>query len=171
MVSLKPAPSGWEDAIHDAAVQFMNAEVCFYEATETTPYNPVTGTGGPTGATVLWQGKARVQQIRSPRQFQEEYQANATRFFRFQLDPKDNLPAIEFGWKARVLDGARDPELERLVFVVNSAINSSHRAVRTVELSANMERVTWTWNPDIPSGSLFPATNQFPSTDLFPTGV
>ena len=146
VVSLKPPPADWEDAILQAAIPFMNAEVCFYEEVPGTPYNPVTGTGGSTEIDVLWRGKARVQHIRSPREFNTQYQAGSTRFFRFQLDPADSPPQIPFGAKARVLDGGRDADLESLVYIVNSAINSSHMAVRTVELSSNMEFVTWTWS-------------------------
>lgn len=150
MVTLKPPPADWEDAILQTAVQFMNAEVCFYREVDPEPgeaYNPVTGEGGSTEIDILWRGKARVQQLRSPREFQTQYQAEATRFFRYQLDPADNPPQIPFGVKSRVLNGARDKDLESLVLVTNSGINSSHMAVRTIELSSNMEFVIWDWLP------------------------
>ena len=150
VVSLSPPPASWEDAILEAAVHFMNAEVCFYEPTEATPYDPVTGTGGVDGVNILWQGKARIQQLRSPREFQTDYQAESSRAFRYQLDPRDNPPSIGFGVKSRILNGGRDADLERLVLVTNSAINSSHMAVRTVELVSNMEFVDWAWSPWIP---------------------
>lgn len=150
-MSLKPPPANWEDAIRDAAIQFMNGTVCFYEEIVAVPYDPITGNGGEVGVDILWSGKARIQQIRSPRQFDTEYQADASRYFRFQLDPEDNPPQIPFGTKARVLDGGRDADLQSLIYVTNSAINSSHMAVRTVELVSNMDFVTWEWNPAIPA--------------------
>lgn len=148
LVSLKPAPQGWEDAILDAAVQFMNAEVCFYEV-ESDDEDDITGTGS-VSVRILWRGKARVQQLRSPRDSSTEYQASDSRAFRFQLDPGDSVPEVYSGTKARVLAGGRDSGLEALAFVVDSAINSSHKAVRTVELTSNMRPVNWTWGP--PSG-------------------
>lgn len=147
LVSIGKPPANWEEAILDTAVQFMNAEVCFYESVEEVPYDPITGTGG-VSVRVLWRGKARVQQLRTPQEFATDYQANASRPFRFQLDPRDSVPELYFGVKARVLAGGREPSLENLVYVVNSAINSSHKAVRTVELVGNMRPQPWDWTPE-----------------------
>lgn len=145
-MSLKPTPANWQEAIHDAAIQFMTARVCFYEEGDVTPYDPVTGTGGSTEIDVIHSGKARVQHLRSPRDANTDYQANRSRQFRWQLDPDDGWPdEIPFGTKGRVLDGARDKALEGLVFVVDSAINSSDMAVRTVDLTSDMRFVEWDW--------------------------
>lgn len=146
LVSLTSPPANWEEAILNSAVQFMNAEVCFYDSVD-IPYDPITGAGGPT-VQVLWRGKARVQQLRTPQEFQTDYQASSSRPFRFQLDPRDSVPELYFGVKARVLDGGRDSGLESLVYIVNSAINSSHMAVRTVELITNMRPQEWDWTPE-----------------------
>lgn len=168
LVGLRRPPRDWSDAILNSAIMFMNAEVCFYEEIPgATPYDPITGTGGSTEIRVIWSGKARVQQLRAPRDFVTSYQVNSTRFFRYQLDPGDSVPDLPQGTKSRVLLGGRDEKLESLVFVVNSAINSSHMAVRTVELAANMKPITWGWNP-IPSTAPFPGQLIFPSYTLFP---
>lgn len=145
LVTLKPPPASWEDAILNAAVEFMNAEVCFYEITE-DEWDDITQSGD-VEVSVLWRGKARVQHMRAPREASTEYQSSDSRAFRFQLDPRDGVPALYSGAKARVLAGGRDPSLESLAFVVDSAINSSHMAVRTVELTANMRPVQWKWEP------------------------
>lgn len=142
--SLKPGTGSWQDAIHDVAIQYMNARVCFFRATKGN-YDPITGEGSDGGIEIIFAGKARVQQLRTPREFTTPYQASASRNFRFQLDPDDGVPGLFEGVQARVLDGGRDPMLEQYVFTVNSAINSSHMAVRTVELVSNMKRVDWTW--------------------------
>lgn len=149
MVSIAPPPASWEDAILNAAIPLMNAKVCFYEATD-DDYDPITGTGGQ-GIRVIWAGKARVQHLRAPRQFQDGVQVQVDRSFRFQLDPGDSVPHLYGGVKARVLDGGRDSSLETLAYVVDSAINSSHMAVRTIELKSNLKPVTWkwSWDPDI----------------------
>lgn len=145
LVSIGKPPADWQEAILDTAVLFMNAEVCFFKTIE-EDYDPVAGTGG-VSVEVLWRGKARVQQLRTPQEFATDYQANSSRPFRFQLDPRDSVPTMYHGVNARVLDGGRDPDLETLVYVVNSAINSSHKAVRTVELVSNMRPQIWDWTP------------------------
>lgn len=151
MASLSPAPTNWTDAIHDTAVLFMNADVCFYEEVDGGEYNPVTGAGGDPGVSVAWRGKARVQQLRSAQKFATDYQAEANRAFRFQLDPDDNVPFLPQGTKARVLNaGGGDIDLEKLVYVVDSAVNASHQAVKTVELTATMDRQDWQW-PVLPT--------------------
>lgn len=132
----------------NAAIQFMNAEVCFYEAGEDTT-DDITGDGGVT-IRLLWRGKARVQQLRTPQESTTDYQSSDTRTFRFQLDPSDSVPFLYSGTKARVIAGGRDPRLETLVFSVDSSINSSHRAVHTVQLAATMRPVDWAWAPDDP---------------------
>ena len=100
MVAIGKPPANWEDAIRDTAVLFMNAEVCFFETVEDVPYDPITGEGGPT-TRVLWRGKARVQQLRNPQEFATEYEASSNRAFRFQLDPRDSVPDLYQGAKAR----------------------------------------------------------------------
>lgn len=167
---LKPGGGAWEDAIHDVAVQYMNARVCFFRATR-GDYDPVTGTGGDGGIDIIFAGKARVQQLRAPREFTTPYQASASRSFRFQLDPDDGVPGLFQGVQARVIDGGRDSDLEKYIFTVNSAINSSHMAVRTVELISNMKRVDWSWEPPEPTVDLFPSLGLFPSLALYPVGA
>lgn len=168
------AVTGWEDEIHDVAIQYMNAKVCFYqERPATVPYDPITGDGGEDGIDIIWSGKARVQQLRTPREFTTPYQASASRNFRFQLDPDDSVPWLYEGVKARVTDGGRDDALTSYLFVVNSAINSSHEAVRTIELNSNMRPTVWSWGPppEPSENPVFPAMMLFPSEELFPTGV
>lgn len=157
MVSIGAAPANWEDAILHSAVQFMNAEVCFYRVVGAD--DDYAEIGQPsTGATVevIWRGKARVQHLRAPRADSTEYQASDSRAFRFQLDPRDNPPRLYSGAKARVLDGGRDQSLTTYSYVVDSAVNSSHMAVRTVELSADMRPMDWVWSPDPDPGPTSP---------------
>lgn len=146
MVSLRPAPSGWEDAILDAARQFMTGTVCFYEITGGEDDLPEIGQPGTEAeVNILWTGKARIQHIRAPRNSPTEYQSGDSRAFRFQLDPADNPPQLYSGYLARVVDGARDSSLENYAYVVDSAVNSSQMAVRTVELTTDMRPTTWGW--------------------------
>ena len=163
MVSLKPPPKTWADAIGTVADQFMNARVCFFMGDD-DDYDPITNVPGASSIDLLWVGSARVQHLRSPREFATDYQAGATRPFRFQASKDAGVPFLQFGVRARVLDAGADggegmspgdPDLERLLFVVASAINASHFAVKTVEASAAMRPVNWTWTVD-DSGAVVP---------------
>lgn len=160
MVSMTAPPADWEEAILLGAVGFMNAEVCFYEI-DGDDYDDATGTGGAE-IRIIWRGKARVQQLRAPREASSEYQTSDSRAFRFQLDPRDSVPQLYSGAKARVLTGGRDAGLESLAFVVDSAINSSHMAVRTVDLTASMRPAKWSWFPDADTS---PVTLTWPNED------
>ncbi|QDH48049.1 hypothetical protein LUPINE_41 [Microbacterium phage Lupine] len=146
MVSIGTPVTGWQDIILDTARQFMTAEVCFYRVVGGKDDLPEIGQPGSRAMVeVIWQGKARVQHLRAPRRDSTEYQASDSRSFRFQLDPLDDPPALYAGTKARVLNGARDPQLETYSYHVESAVNSSDMAVRTVELTADMKPNTWGW--------------------------
>lgn len=111
----------------------MTSTVMFYTDT-------VDDYGVPT-ENPIWQGKARVQQLRTPNNIAESYGVSSVRSFRFQLDPNDNPPFFNEGVKIRVIDGGRDPALELLSYVVNSSINSTNKAVRTVEARADLNSV------------------------------
>jgi len=168
LVNISPIQD-WPESILSAAIPYMNADVCFYEESDATePYDPITGEGGATGINIIWRGKARVQHLAQPAQFQTAYSAGSNHYFRFQLDPQDSPPEVYFGLKARVLDGGRDDSLTEYTMVVNSAVNSSHMAVRTIELRATMEPAGWDWHPD---DWVFPNETLFPATNLYPSGV
>lgn len=141
--------TNWADQIHSAAIQYMNAEVCFYKVIPGSR-DDITGEGDEGSVDILWRGKARVQHLRAPRDSSNNVQSNDSRAFRFQLDPDDNPPILYSGTKARVINGGRDPQLLAYAFSVDSAVNSSHMAVRTVELTANMRSAEWAW--EVPSG-------------------
>lgn len=148
MVSIGIPITDWSEQILNTAAQYMNAEVCFYRVVGGKGNLPEIGQPGtPATVEVIWRGKARVQHLRAPRRDSTEYQASDSRSFRFQLDPRDNPPPLYAGTKARVLSGGRDDQLENYLYQVESAVNSSHMAVRTVELTADMRPVTWGWTP------------------------
>lgn len=148
MVSIGTPVVGWEDNILATARQFMTGEVCFYRVVGGKDDLPEIGQPGtPATVEVIWRGKARVQHLRAPRRDSTEYQASDSRSFRFQLDPADNPPVVYAGTKARVISGGRDASLETYGYQVESAVNSTQMAVRTVELTADMRPVKWGWTP------------------------
>jgi hypothetical protein len=155
LVSLKPPPSDWTDAIGAVADLFQNARVCFYRDSDDGTNDPITGTGSEPSIELIWTGMARVQQLRSAQEFATEYQTGANRSFRFQVSKNGDLPFLSSGVKARVLNAGvsgpavsmspGDDDLEKLVYVVLSSINASHYAVKTVETIATMRPIDWTW--------------------------
>lgn len=148
MVSIGIPITDWSEQILATARQYMNGQVCFYRIVGGKDDLPEIGQPGtPATVEVLWQGKARIQHLRAPRRDSTEYQASDSRSFRFQLDPLDEPPVLYAGTKARVLDGGRDASLETYSYQVESAVNSSHMAVRTVELTADMRPTPWDWTP------------------------
>lgn len=149
LVSLSPPPASWVDVIKDTAEMFMTARVCFFEEVEGGVIDPIAGTGD-TQIGIIWSGLARVQHLRSAQRFATDYQAEANRPFRFQLPKDSDVPFLPQGTKARVLDSGPegDPDLQGLVYVVDSAINASFQAVKTVELTSTMSPVAWSWSVD-----------------------
>jgi hypothetical protein len=153
MVSMKPPPKNWTDAIADVAKLFMNAKVCIYETDSSeSDYDPITGSGIEFKVTPIFVGSARVQKLRTPNVFATEYQAGANVAFRMQVEANSIPRFISEGAKVRILNadqyGSGDNDLEKLIFVVNSAINSSHQAVKTIELTATMREIEWNWDID-----------------------
>ncbi len=156
LVSLKPPPSDWTEAIAEIARQFQNARICFYKDDGSGDFDPLTGDGDEGGIELIWVGLARVQQLRAPQKFATDYQAGANRAFRFQVDKEGGLPFLPAGVKGRVLatrvPGAKmlpgDADLEELIYVVDSAINGSHQAVKTIELTSTMIPADWEWDVD-----------------------
>jgi len=110
----------WSQQIADVAEEFMNASIEIQVGQEDT---------GPT----LYEGKARVQHVRFPREVEDAVQWQGARSYRFQIPLTDDLPFIPKGALIRVSDGQRDPELEEMLFEVVASTNSSHAAVRTLE--------------------------------------
>jgi len=125
-MGLPPLTADWEDEIASAAIPFMSAEIVIF-------------TGLPiSGANILFQGKSRVQQVRQPRGVSTTYEWSAQRIFRFQIDYSEVATVnITKGNFIRVLSGGRDATLYHLPFEVLSAVNSDHRAVRTIEATTS----------------------------------
>ena len=125
-MGLPPLTDTWEDEIASAAIPFMSAQIVIF--TEL----PISG------ANILFQGSARVQQIRQPQDASTTYEWSAQRNFRFQID-YDLVAGVNIskGNFIRVLSGGRDATLYHMPFEVLSAVNSDHRAVRTIETTTS----------------------------------
>lgn len=153
--------ASWEDEIAEVAQQFMTATIEVFDVTESEdPYDPETGEGGEPVETSLYTGLARVQQIRQPRDISTNTEWGTNRNFRFQL-PYNELDVFSKGQRIRVLVSDRDASLENLIFVIQSAVNSDHRAVRTIEAVTDGVSILSRFD-------LFPSDSLFPSEELYP---
>jgi hypothetical protein len=81
--------------------------------------------------TVLWSGPARIQHLKSEILSEVGFSENGVRKIRLQII---------------VTDGGNDTELEQLLFVVTSSVNSSYAWLRTIEAEVDVKSVansTW----------------------------
>lgn len=127
----------WEDEIKDAALPYMDAIVQIYDpnTTSATDYVPEDDTGGVATPTLLWEGAARIQQVKAPVNQSTEYQWAVGRNYRFQCNYDEGLSAIFIrkGLMIQVISAPRDSSLTKMHYQVVTATNSDHRAVRTIE--------------------------------------
>jgi hypothetical protein len=101
--------------------------------------------------TVLWSGKARIQQIRGASEYVAGVGQVSTRPVRFQVPYDEELPLIRKGLQIRVTDGGEEKVLETLSFVVEGTINSSYGWNRTIECYVDLTSANFV--PDNGGGS------------------
>ncbi len=124
-MALPPLPTAdWAAEIGAAAEAQMNATANFYTTTKIPKEAPTL--------TLLFSTKARVQQIRRPLDIISGEQWGNRRSVRVQIPLSATSSLIEKGLVVRIL-GGNDPALAKVTLIVQSAINSSHAAVRTIE--------------------------------------
>lgn len=96
--------------------------------------------------TVLWSGPARIQHLRSEILSEVGFSENGVRKIRLQIPLGGEAPFIRKGLQIIVTDGGNDTELEQLLFVVTSSVNSSYAWLRTIEAEVDVKSVansTW----------------------------
>lgn len=114
-------------------------------------------TGGT--ATVLWQGPARIQHLRTESIPEVGYSQAGLRGIRFQIPMDAELGFVRKGLQVIVIDGGSDPELEQLSYVITSAINSSYAWGKTIEAEVDVKSVAQsTWSGI--AGTVTNATSQ-----------
>lgn len=139
--------SDWSAPASGVAEGKMNAVIAIIDLSgPKTPYDPITNTGGSVVPRVVWQGKARIQQIYTARG--SNIDGDSTRnptgqrtiLFNIPLKGKDAYKdRIERGWQIKVIDPGKDPSLVEYTYHVDSAVNSSWAAARTIAASMDAE--------------------------------
>lgn len=124
-----------------AAGMWMNGEIDLIDpnGVKSTPYDPVTNTGGNETPTLIWSGKARIQQLSATRganlggQATQNPTLQRTIIFQIPSQIENGYNGrIERGWLIRVRDGGESPYLAGYNFFVDSSANSSMSWLRTV---------------------------------------
>lgn len=90
--------------------------------------------------TVLWSGQARIQPVRWPVMVSGSAEQVAYKSVRFQIPLSAQFPndmLAREGLRIRVVDGGMFPDLEVMLFVVTSGVNSSFAWNRTIETTAD----------------------------------
>lgn len=116
-----PDVSNWPQIIADGAEKFMNGTIQIF----------VPNSGNPP--TILYEGKARIQHVRRTEEVNGSYELNYYRNVRFQIPLEDSPDSIATGYRVRITNGGRDPDLVNTLYRIESIKNSSHAAVRTIE--------------------------------------
>lgn len=123
-MSLPPRTSAtWSEEIGTVAAEYMNATAKFY-----------------TSAKVLKiTSKARVQHLRAPLDSSSPVTWGTQRAIRLQIPLNATSGAITKGWLVQI-SGANDPTLNLVTMTVQSAVNSSHAALRTIECISDLSQ-------------------------------
>lgn len=125
-MSLPPRSSlNWSDEIGRAAEEFMNVTVKFYD----------------TAGTLQVTTKGRWQHKRSPLDASSATSWSTKRAGHIQVPLSASTGLIKKGWIAQISAGdtpLRDPSIGLISFTVQSAVNSSHAALRTIEVTTEV---------------------------------
>ena len=134
--------------------EFQNASIIIYVPAHGGTYKWGSGTTtGGTGATKLYEGRARVIGLRSRNQNDEAYNPTALKAVRVQVNRSGIDGRVPNNAKAYFTDGGRNPQLEDYVFNVNSDFNSSQVAAYTFEMTIDLDAEDDTrpvWDDDGP---------------------
>lgn len=135
-----PTPGDWSGTIAAKALPFMNATVRIVDpkSTTTTPYDPVSDTGGTRAPTLIREGPARIQKIRRPLGISAPDQWSSSHQIRIQMPLDNTVPLVGKGMQLIVLDGGNEKDLEELLYVVTMSVNSSWAALATYEATAEI---------------------------------
>ena len=123
-----------------AVSPWMNATIQVVDQnTNAQTWDVVTNTYAGGNQTVVWSGRARVQQLTSFSTPDSAYQQIGVRAVRIQIPLDNSTGLIRAGMRVVVADGGNDASLEELSYIVKSAINSSYAWLRTIEAEADVK--------------------------------
>jgi hypothetical protein len=130
--SMRPAVEAWFSGI----VRIIDPN------TGAGAFDPVANATTGSGPSLIWEGSARIQPVRSTTNAVVGYAQTKIRGIRFQV-PLDILHqgVIRAGLQVFVIDGGEDSTLETYQYTINSGINSSGAWTRTIEADVDLTAV------------------------------
>lgn len=136
-MSLPPRtdPDDWAQEIAEDAEGEMTGEVAYFDPDHTTviPYLPgPPESGGYSVLKLLFTTKARIAILQAPRDPSNALAYSTKRIVQIQHPINASTMLIRKGLIVRVLNGGDDPVLLKVAMTVQSALNGSKAAVRTV---------------------------------------
>ena len=127
--------SAWADVIEHAMAPYRKATIQIFDPsvyTEDKPYDFVTNIGGVRTYTIMWSGLARIVELNLEKVRASTDEWITKRDFHFDIALTPNLPFFHKGLRIKVLDGHKDHALEKMVFTIMSAGNSSEANQRDI---------------------------------------
>ncbi len=134
-----PTPAStieWSSVIRDALLPQLTASIEVWDpkSRTSTPYDPVTDTGGTTTPVLVMAARpASIQQVRYTVQSAGADGWGTKRYYRFQIELIDGDPLVSEGYEIHVIDGGNDPSLVTHRFQVLASGDSSFAALRDIE--------------------------------------
>jgi hypothetical protein len=137
---------GWSDVIATKSANFYNGEIQIVDlnSDSITDYDGFSDTGGESSPVLLWQGAARITNVRRPRELNTTYESRFTSGYRFQVAMDDTLPFLREGLNVIVVNGGNDTQLENMCFVIAMGAGGSWATSRTIETNTEIAPVTMT---------------------------
>lgn len=132
-----PSPTAvddWSSAIREGAVAVMNGKVRVVHGTATTPYDPVTDTGGTSAPiVVLSERRARIQHISKPTETANSGEWGTKQRYTVQVEPLEGDAEVLKGYGVEILDGGENPHLAGKTLQVLKAAGSSYLPVLSID--------------------------------------
>ena len=136
--------TGWSNQIADitGSAEYLTAVIQLRDPSLVTDtYNVDTGVHTTTGDPTVWYGNARVTPIRAASEYAGTSTGNPTNIVAMRVQiPYDAYPdRVKTGWQVRVVTAPRNPALTTLVLTVESDVQGSSAATRTLHCTVNTE--------------------------------
>ena len=140
-----PAKANWASVITTVMDPFFaqaaTIQIIDPKTSTTTPYNPVTNSGGVPIQLVIWSSKSIIQRVRRLTPGSNQSGWTTTQHFTFQIPASAPSILVRKGMRIRVISGGGDPALTELGFVVTVGLSGSLAPVRLMEAMAEMTSV------------------------------
>lgn len=131
----------WQTTLSRIPERFMSAKIRVTKPGEgERTYDPLTDTWTEPGAVVLYEGKARLQPLRSARDAKNPGDDTSIQAVRLQV-PLNAIPDLAMNYEVEVLECPTNPSLVKFEYIVNEIVDGSNPIEQTFEATVNNESV------------------------------